>query len=193
VDVITNGEPRQRPSRIEHLIREGNYRFLPALPFRRDGGAAKSSFISRTRPSLFHLPRNSTVWMNTFDESALAVNSTPWRDARSEQSLPWVAIFTETEVKRLAANLLGLLMNSLAMEHHRAPLPVSARLVNASARCFRPEKLDVLKEILRRYLFSLDERLAAHEIEREAAASQADNSFVQPFANAGGPRATPHN
>ncbi len=103
-----------------------------------------------------------------------------------------MAIFTEKEVKRLAANLLGLLMNSLAMEHHRASLPVSARLVNASARCFRAEKLDVLKEILRRYLFSLDERLAADEIETEAAASQGGKPFVQPSAYAGEPRAKPY-
>ncbi len=174
------------------MIRGVIYRSLPALPCRRDSRAAKISFLSRTRPSLFPLPRSSTVWMNTFDESALAGNSAPWRDARSEQSIQWVAIFTEKEVKRLAANLLGLLMNSLAMEHHRASLPVSARLVNASARCFRAEKLDVLKEILRRYLFSLDERLAAHEIETEAAASQGGKPFVQPSAYAGEPRAKPY-
>ena len=110
-----------------------------------------------------------------------------WKSARR-----WLASFSEKEVKRQTADLLGLLMSSLAMEHHRAPLPVSARLVSASARCFRPEKLDVLKEILRRYLFSLDERLAAHEIETEAAASQGGKPFVQPSAYAGEPRAKPY-
>jgi hypothetical protein len=116
--------------------------------------------------------------MNTFNEQSLAQNSAPWRDAQIESSPQGSAIFPEREVKRLTVDLLVLLINSLAMEHHRAPLPVSAHLVSASARCFRPEKLDVLKEILRRYLFSLDERLAAHEIETEAAASQGGKPFV---------------
>jgi len=174
------------------MIRAGINRSLPTLPCRRDGRTAKSSFLSRTRPSLFPLLRSSNVWMNTFDEHALAGISAPWRDARSEQSVQWAAIFPEKEVKRLAASLLGLLMSSLAMEHHRAPLPVSARLVSASARCFRPEKLDVLKEILRRYLFFLDERLAVHEIETEAAASQGGKPLVQPSDFAGAPRARPY-
>jgi hypothetical protein len=190
VNVVTNGEPRRRPRRNEHMIRGATYRSLLALPRCQDGRATNSSFLFRTRPSLVPPPRSATVCMNTFDGQPLAGNSGPRRDARSERSLQWSAIFPKEEVERLTANLIVLLMNSLAMEHHRAPLPVSAHLVSASARCFRAEKLDVLKEILRRYLFSLDERLAAHEIEREAAASQADSSFVQPFANAGGPRAT---
>jgi hypothetical protein len=193
VEVTTNGEPRRHPTRNEHMMRAEIRRSLPALPCHRNDRAAKSFHLSRTRPSLFPLPHRATARLRTFDGQALAGNSSPWRDARSVQSLQWLAIFPEKEVKRLAADLLGFLMSSLAMEHHRAPLPVSARIVSVGARCLRPEKLDVLKEILRRYLFSRDERLAAHEIEREAAASQADNSFVQPFANAGGPRATPHN
>jgi hypothetical protein len=172
------------------MIRAGIYRSLRALPCRRDSRTAKISFLCRTRPSLAPLPPRATARLNTLDGQALAGNSVPWRGVWSEPSLRSSAVFPEKEIKRLAANLLGLLMNSLAMEHHRAPLPASARLVSAMARCFRPEKLDVLKEILRRYLFALDERRAAHEIEREAAASQADSSFVQPFANVGGLRAT---
>ena len=192
MEVTTNGGLSQRPRRNEHLIRAGINCSLPTLPCRRDDRAAKSWFLSRKRPSLFPLPRSSTVWMNTFDEQASAGNSAPWRDARSEQSVQWSATFPEKEVKRLAADLLGLLMGSLAMEHHRAPLPVSACLVSASALCFRPEKLDVLKKILRRYLFSLDERLAAHEIETEAAASQGGKPFVQPSGYAGESRAKPY-
>jgi hypothetical protein len=187
-----NGGLSRRPRRNEHMIRAVIRRSLPALPSRQNDLAAKSSSFSRMRPLLFPLPRSSTVLMNTFDEQALAGNSVPWRDARSEQSVDWSAIFPEKELKQQAAVLLGLLMSSLAMEHRRAPLPVSARLVSASAHCFRPEKLDVLKEILRRYLFSLDERLAAHEIETEAAASQGGKHLVQPSGYAGEPRAKPY-
>ena len=189
MEVATNGALRQRPGRIEHRIRAGINRSLPAIPRHRDGRAAKRPFTFRTRPSLLPLPRSSTGRMNIFDEQALTGISPPCRDARSEQSVQWGAIFPEKEVKRLAADLLGFLMSSLAMEHHRAPLPVSERLVSASARCLRPEKLDVMKEILRRYLFSLDERLAAHEIETEAAASQGRKPLVQPSDYAGAPRA----
>ena len=78
-------------------------------------------------------------------------------------------------------------MTSLAMEHGRAPLPVSRRLVNACADSFRPEKLHVLKEMLRRYLFSSDERLTVEEIESEAASSHDDGSIAQPFSFGGVP------
>lgn len=180
-------EPKPSREHVGRIFRELASSSGRQSHSRLDRPSAGVQFPPRTGLSTLPNPYNAAGCMNAFQKVTFTGKESSWRQISGDQPAQSSATSSEKELRRLTVDLLRVLMASLAMEHGRAALPLSRRLVNACARSLQPDKLPVLKELLRRYLFSSDERLAVEEIEREAVSSRDDAFLAQPFSSAGAP------
>lgn len=73
-------------------------------------------------------------------------------------------IFAPNELRKTIAPLFGHYVVMLAMQHRRAPVPVSSRLWKEIVRLGLPNNLDELARLARRYLLIGDRRMLLAEL-----------------------------
>jgi DNA-binding NtrC family response regulator len=73
-------------------------------------------------------------------------------------------IFAPNEVRKTIAPLFGHYVVMLAMQHRRAPVPVSSGLWKEIVRLGLPNDLDELAKLARRYLLMGDTRMMLAEL-----------------------------
>lgn len=74
------------------------------------------------------------------------------------------AIFAPNELRKTIAPLFGHYVVMLAMQHRRAPVPVSSGLWKEMVRLGLPNNLDELAKLARRYLLIGDTRMMLAEL-----------------------------
>lgn len=74
------------------------------------------------------------------------------------------AIFAPNELRKTIAPLFGHYVVMLAMQHRRAPVPVSSGLWKEIVRLGLPNNLDELAKLARRYLLIGDTRMMLAEL-----------------------------